>query len=127
MSNSSEPKWIKVGDLPDALFVCSQVIKLNEHEFISVPVAQHGKANAISKYNIHTNEWRELMKYPKDINIKGCSLAINPERNRLYLTARNIPMIICDIKTAQFNIKECDLTEFNRKFLPLRNRLRAHY
>ena len=106
LTANNEP-WIKLQSVPKGLEY-GAVLSLNYQQFILAPNGNHTKdgLNEIIRYDIHHNEWKQLIKYPQDFTLIYHGMAFNAVTNELYLYDLNAQMTIIDMVSRKFQIIE---------------------
>ena len=97
-------KWSRYQNVPFNTH-SPMVTMLNEHEFIlaSEKRTKHdGQKLGIQKYNIHKNQWNEVITYSNYSNIFTPRITCDAKTNKLYLfhsVTMNQGILIIDMKT----------------------------
>ena len=92
-STGADKRWIQLSNAPKTQYPV-HISKLNHHEVIFTTTFNDEDIDGIHKYNIHTNEWKHIMKYPKDEQLDGLqieTMAIGQTANKtkIYLGEYN--------------------------------------
>eukprot|EP01084_Bolivina_argentea_P262416 443741_1 len=98
-------KWIELTKCDAKYF--SRPIMLNNNEFIVISdlMNESNFNNALFVYNISTNKWSIFFKFPKnEVYASYPSIAIDYNKQILYILDHYNMMIKIDIKTKQYTI-----------------------
>ena len=118
--------WLKLKAIPPDIWWRVTSISKNRKEFLltsstKIPFKHAWYShipdqNYINNYNVHTNKWCQEFKYPLYWKIKIHSIAINKERNEIYLstTDNNKKQKLVIINTVT---KKYDFYEYNMDLL----------
>ena len=93
-------EWIELTATPHKLI--SNVVKINNDEFI-VALFSHGSApfdiHGIHKYNMKTNKWSLLIKYPFSLHFIWGTICLNPKSNELLMVGDTNNVYMVNLKT----------------------------
>eukprot|EP01083_Nonionella_stella_P015902 44480_1 len=92
-------EWIKLEKVGSTY--CSRPIMLNRNEFIVATDAEGALQvkHGLYIYNILNNEWRILIEFEESIKYTGVSLAIDYDRQLIYMVGYRRGLVIVDLKT----------------------------
>ena len=62
----------------------------------------------IHKYNVDTNKWYQLFRYPRNLKIRVDSIVMNKEGNKMYLTTDKHTLLIINTNTKIHDFHEHD-------------------
>lgn len=100
--------WTQLTKCPKERF--SNIVYISTDEFIVAPYNySKQKSDGILKYNTTTNKWTTMIKYPKDLQISNCTLAIDETEKKLYLLGAESVLHCINLETNKFTEIEKDL------------------
>eukprot|EP00485_Elphidium_margaritaceum_P009138 CAMPEP_0202688932 /NCGR_PEP_ID=MMETSP1385-20130828/4314_1 /ASSEMBLY_ACC=CAM_ASM_000861 /TAXON_ID=933848 /ORGANISM="Elphidium margaritaceum" /LENGTH=483 /DNA_ID=CAMNT_0049343991 /DNA_START=49 /DNA_END=1500 /DNA_ORIENTATION=- len=95
-------QWTSLTKCPHPRF--SNAVFLSADEFVVAPYNyDKQKADGILKYNVSTNKWSTLVKYPKNFQISNCTLSVDDNERKLYLLGVESMVYCVDLDTNKFH------------------------
>ena len=94
--------WTELTKPPDAVF--SDLLPLNDHEFIVVPQRHprdhsYKDSKSIHKYNAISNEWTKVMDYPQNFKLMSHKSFIDTKNNMIYLCNDDSKLLQINLNT----------------------------
>lgn len=93
-------EWQPAAQCPSQRF--GEPFRINCNEFAVAPSNGVG----LMKYDISKNEWREWIKYPKDLRSSYHASAFDADRDILFIYNSEKTVIKIDLKTERFEVTE---------------------
>ena len=101
MQSQQSDLWVPCADAPETLLNW-QASRWDSNNFViaeDCEVKESNGSKGVYKYNVIRDEWTLFVKYPKLYHpLYVSSIAVDPNRHRLYISGTNYPLILCYTK-----------------------------
>ena len=101
-----DKRWIYLNRFGTKISRADCIATLNNHEFILANSWNKGDEDGLHKYNIHKNEWTQIMHYSRNEEMQITNIAIGQgtQKNKIYLSDyMNANLMVYDIKTQRLS------------------------
>ena len=89
-----------------------------QKDFFALAAGGNDRLSVLA-YDFSTDKWNTLCEYPEDVNPRNAIASIDPDRNLLYLSHGNEPLLaICNLETKQWQVY---ITEDDDQYNPYRD------
>eukprot|EP01084_Bolivina_argentea_P204863 349916_1 len=94
-----DERWILCRRIPENMEY-GRVVRLNDNELIMSSGQEENENTGIYKYNIITNEWKQIIKYPKDLYNGNSAITLDDNtKNKLYMMNNLSEIIMFDLES----------------------------